>query len=83
MIRQTASTWDKVEARWAPLIGGAPVSFIGLIQEMEAFLTSQGVVTRAFSHFGIVVGNMETSPRELTEFSGIDLRQAKKVWVES
>ena len=77
------SIWDKVEARWPALIGGRQVGFVRLKKELAALLSSQRIIPRAFSHFGIVVSSIDVSLGVLTELNGMRVEGVKRAWVES
>ncbi len=81
--REMLSIWDKVEARWPALIGGRQVGFVRLKEELEAFLSNQRIIPRAFSHFGIVVSSIDASLGVLTELNGMKVEGATRAWVES
>ena len=81
--KKAASIWKSVETRWPVLSGGVRVSFARAKEEMGSFLAERGVIPYAFSHFGLIVNNIETSLAALSDLSGLKLEGVKSAWVEA
>lgn len=83
MARQQSPTiWARLETRWPAIVDGKQVGFAALRQQMQGLLADSLVDVQGFSHFGVVVRNMDTSVGWLSEFVGGEHQKIKKDWVE-
>ena len=81
MNNQTATIWDRLESRWPASINGKHVSFKTLRQKMQDFLTNRSVDVREFSHFGMVVSEMDESLAAVSKLAGGALQEIKQKFV--
>lgn len=75
--------WKKVETRWPAAICVEILSFNTIKDKMEDFLTEKGVFPQAFSHFGLVVNNIERSIEVLKMYDRSSSGELVKDWVEA
>ena len=84
MVQQKgAKIWDRIESRWPAAVGGRHISFAVLQEQMQTFLADSSVDVQSFSHFGIVVGDIDAALMWLGELIDFGHREIKKDWVES
>lgn len=83
MNKKTVSIWNKTEALWPIFTNTGQISFINIAHKMMSFLVAHRIYLNTFSHFGVVVNNIETSLKAIRIFSKIELKRVKKIWVES
>lgn len=76
------SILDKLADKWPLSIHNRSRSFPSLRQEMEDFLDTRGIGPRRFSHFGVVVGDIDESVTSLTKITGQEMKIAKRTWFE-
>ena len=77
------SSWKHIEARWPGKVGGCEVSFATLKRDMESLLAGLGIAPRAFSHFGIVVSDIEKAMTAIVRIVGSRLDEVRKDWVQA
>lgn len=78
-----ASIWDEIQARWPGRIKGQTWNYEHIRSEMLAFLTRSSIRPAAFSHFGLVVHDIEAAMGTLSEILGQAWHPAKKDWVQT
>ena len=74
--------WTKTQEIYPATIDGNLVSYDLLKKEMHCFLNSIGVGGRTFTHFGLIVENIDDGITELSKKTGTKLTLAKKTWVD-
>ena len=77
------TVWDKLDEHWSPLVNGRRTKLASLREEMRQFLQARDVAPVAFSHFGVVVTNIDATLAALADVTGVALRLARRDWVES
>jgi hypothetical protein len=78
-MKSVKSRLEKLES---VMVRGKPASFTSVMQDVEEFLDSISVGPREFSHFGIVVRNIDDSVAALADLTGEEVRIAKQTWFE-
>ena len=74
--------WNKVQDLYPIRIDGRQVSYEMFKDEMGRFLDQIKAGGRSFSHFGLVVDNIDNAMSELSEHTGTELTLVKKTWMD-
>ena len=94
MDESVVSIWDHLERQWPVTIGGRGVGTVAPAscrrvgyrearQETHDFLAANGVIPRAFSHYGVVVANADGVLAALSDLIDLAAPPLKKDWVEA
>ena len=81
--KKATSIWQGVEVRWPVPGDKGGVGFAGVKEGMESFLAERGVLPYAFSHFGLIVNDIESSLVALGDLGAAEPEGVKSVWVEA
>ena len=79
--KKLATIWVQLESRWSVVVGGEQVGLAVLRQQMQDFLAQKSVAVQGFSHFGVVVSNMDASLASLAELTGRKPQETIQDWV--
>ncbi len=79
--KELATIWVQVESRWPVVVGGEQVGLAVLRQQMQNFLAQKSVAVQGFSHFGVVVSNIDASLALLAKLTGRKPQETIQDWV--
>ncbi len=77
------SVWDKLNIVFAPCLHGEEAELIDIETKAHKVLSDCGIIPISFSHFGVVVKNIETSLSKLNDLLVEKIGKPHKVWVDS
>lgn len=75
------SGWLEIEKKWPPLASPRPKNYAEIRQSAYEFLLQQKIRIGSFSHYGVVVKNIESSVKILNARYSGSLEDIKKSWV--
>ena len=81
--KRLGTIWGRLESCWPVVIGGEHLGLAVLRQRMQDFLAQKSLAVQGFSHFGVVVSNLDASLASLTELTGWKPQEARRDWVEA
>jgi hypothetical protein len=65
-----SGTWDRLEEVWPAALAGEKTGWAALRADMQVFLEAVGIHPLSFSHFGVVVADMEGALQWLRALRG-------------
>ena len=77
------TNWQKIEAQWPARIDDTTLPFDTLRRQMESFLASHAVIPKAFSHFGIVIKDIDATLDILAQILQQPWTPAIRNWVSA
>lgn len=77
------SIWNRLDLEWPVFVGDQIVGLAGARERALAFLTEHQVIPLSFSHYGIVVTDIDTAFIALNEQRLPKSAAPQKAWVES
>lgn len=79
-MTETPSVSPGIEAQWPTLVGGQTIPYASLAGAVQDRLLKAGLPLESFSHFAVVVADIQETLRTLAERAGAEWKTAEVVW---